>query len=130
MPAESTQVEDELSVQVTPVQAAREAQNEASEEHRISSEAASIRSWDHSVHVIDFVRAVVERGVSGPADESAQAISSLRNLLNLLGNPGPAHASGTEADFFKRPAARHMPPLDAVIAVLRWAKCVLTPNEI
>ncbi|KAI1105790.1 hypothetical protein F4804DRAFT_340971 [Jackrogersella minutella] len=80
--------------------------------------------WDHSVHIIDFVKAVVEdRGLREDGTEASGVVSSLRKLVQTLENPTAIQESSLlEAKVMKRQAGPHMPPLEAVVAVLRWAK--------
>ncbi|WAO96393.1 Zn(2)-C6 fungal-type domain-containing protein [Fusarium falciforme] len=90
---------------------------------------ATIAQWDHSSHVIDFVRAVVEdrSGMNhdgpGPDSESSQVISSLRNLLDTLENPSITRNSHPDASAAAdQQASTSMPPSESVVGILRWAK--------
>ncbi|KAJ3459334.1 hypothetical protein MRS44_015407 [Fusarium solani] len=90
---------------------------------------ATIAQWDHSSHVIDFVRALVEdrsgmnRDGPGPDSESSQVISSLRNLLDALENPSITRNSHPDASkTADQQASASMPPLESVVGILRWAK--------
>ncbi|KAL2819062.1 hypothetical protein BDW59DRAFT_165217 [Aspergillus cavernicola] len=74
--------------------------------------------WDHSTHIIDFVKAVLEDGVSricGP--EATAVLSSLKKIVHALDNPAATRHTPTMSQ-----VAPSMPPLDAVLSVLRWAK--------
>ncbi|KAI1378884.1 hypothetical protein F4677DRAFT_443364 [Hypoxylon crocopeplum] len=80
--------------------------------------------WDHSVHIIDFVKAVVEdAGLRNARPEESEVLSSLRNLIQALEGPAVVR----DSTFPEIKVARYqngppMPPLEAVVAVLRWAK--------
>jgi hypothetical protein len=77
--------------------------------------------WDHSAHIIDFVKAVLEdRDALNVEHEASEVLSSLRKLVQTLDDP-----TATRGLFF--PSAKpakppHMPPLEAAVTVLRWAK--------
>ena len=114
----------------TRLRPTRDAVQEDSRGSCVVSEVSSTPSWDHSIHILDFVKAVVERGVSEPTIESNQTISSLKSLVYHLENPDPAHTSSARSEPPDSPAAYHMPPLDAVVSILRWAKCATEPNRI
>ncbi|KAI8711625.1 Zn(2)-C6 fungal-type domain-containing protein [Fusarium sp. LHS14.1] len=90
---------------------------------------ATIAQWDHSSHVIDFVRALVEdrSGMNhdgpGPDSESSQVISSLRNLLDALENPSIARNPRPDTSTTgNQQASTAMPPLESVVSILRWAR--------
>ncbi|RSL59478.1 hypothetical protein CEP53_005763 [Fusarium sp. AF-6] len=94
-----------------------------------SSAPATIPQWDHSSQVIDFVRAVVEdrsgmgRDDPWPDSESSRVISSLRNLLDALENPGITRNPHPDASITANPQdSTSMPPLKSVVGILRWAK--------
>ncbi|KAI1459923.1 hypothetical protein F4805DRAFT_465878 [Annulohypoxylon moriforme] len=80
--------------------------------------------WDHSVHIIDFVKAVVEERCSGEDEnESNGVLSSLKKLVRALEDP--AAIKDLPSQQIKVAAYRtgpSMPPLDAVVSVLRWVK--------
>ncbi|UPK99962.1 hypothetical protein LCI18_010897 [Fusarium solani-melongenae] len=90
---------------------------------------ATIAQWDHSSHVIDFVRALVEdrSGMNhdepGRDPEPSQVISSLRNLLDALENPSITRNSHSDASTTAdQQASTSMPPLESVVGILRWAR--------
>lgn len=91
------------------------------------STSGSETQYDHSAHIIDFIKAVVEdtrlRNVESEANE---VLSSLRNLLQTLKKPNtasdPCCTLGKGAAYQSDPI---MPPVDSVVAVLRWAKGLL-----
>ena len=96
---------------------------------------ATIAQWDHSSHVIDFVRALVEdrSGMNhdgpGPDPESSQVISSLRNLLDALENPSITLNSHPDASATAdQQASTSMPPLESVVGILRWARS-MSPRD-
>lgn len=79
--------------------------------------------WDYSGHIVHFLKAVVndsEAALSG-TDQTA-LISSLKNLLNAV----ESHKSALSVSLPKikvgEQLSSSMPPLDAAVAVLRWAK--------
>ena len=80
--------------------------------------------WEHSTHVIDFVKAVVEdRDSLNVGQEAIEVLSSLRNLVQTLEHPRLIEElSSRDARAAKFPADPPMPPLEAVVDVLRWAK--------
>jgi hypothetical protein len=80
--------------------------------------------WDHSAHIIDFVKAVVEgRGSEDVGSEARTVVSSLKNLVQALESPAAASGSlSSEAKATKHHAGPLMPPVEAAIAVLRWTK--------
>lgn len=87
--------------------------------------------WDQLAHIIDFVTAVVEdRGSRDISPEASEVLSSLRNLVQTLERPAAMRdLSFPEAKVAKYQADPSMPPLEAVVAVLRWAKgSFLTKN--
>ncbi|KAL9071886.1 MAG: hypothetical protein Q9157_005312 [Trypethelium eluteriae] len=82
--------------------------------------------WDHSAQIVDFVKAVSEdRSSRDVRPESSEVLSSLRKLVQALEDPITARGSGSSVHRTK-PATQQvnppMPPLEAVVAVLRWAK--------
>ncbi|RFU31755.1 hypothetical protein B7463_g4585, partial [Scytalidium lignicola] len=80
--------------------------------------------WDYSGHIVDFIKAVVnDRDTELSGVEQNSVVSSLKNLLHAIeGNkPGP-HLSIPRINAAKHQADSLMPPLDAAVAVLRWAK--------
>lgn len=98
---------------------------------------ATIAQWDHSSHVIDFVRALVEdrSGMNhdgqGPESESSQVISSLRNLLDALENPSIARNSHPDASAAaNQQVGTSMPPLESAVGILRWARSMLPVTQL
>lgn len=92
-------------------------------EHQSVSAYEGETLWNHSAHIVDFVKAVVEdRVLRNDGPEASEMVSSLRNLVQALEGPasvrGPTPDSGLAKDLANPP----MPPLEAVVAVLRWAK--------
>ncbi|KAF2181556.1 hypothetical protein K469DRAFT_671308 [Zopfia rhizophila CBS 207.26] len=74
--------------------------------------------WDHSGHIIDFVKAVVnDRDSRYVEPEAGEVLLSLRNLVKALEDPTPIRNS-----YLPKAADSTMPPLEAVLAVLRWAR--------
>ncbi|CAM1505955.1 Fc.00g115920.m01.CDS01 [Cosmosporella sp. VM-42] len=80
--------------------------------------------WDHSDHIIHFVKAVVDDRSSGNIGvEESQILSSLRDLIEALENPGPIPIfPPSEPRLLKYDLDPLRPPVAAVVAVLRWAK--------
>ncbi|KAI0881294.1 uncharacterized protein GGS22DRAFT_192382 [Annulohypoxylon maeteangense] len=93
-------------------------------EHRSICASGSNSLWDHSVHIIDFVKAVVEDRCSGESeDESNGVLSSLKKLVQILEGPiATKDLSFQQAKVAAYQAGPPMPPLEAVVSVLRWAK--------
>ena len=86
--------------------------------------------WDKSTNFIDFVKAVVQdRGsqdIGEIGSEENKVLLSLRNLLQSLQSP-IAVTNVRDSSFAETQAAKYqsgplMPPLDATVKVLRWAK--------
>lgn len=89
--------------------------------------------WDHSAHIIDFVKTVVEeRDSKLVKNEENQIFSSLKSLLQTLENPtSTLHQSLSGVKAAKCTSNLPMPPLEAAVAVLRWAKgSVPATNEV
>lgn len=88
------------------------------------STPASEPLWDHSAHIIDFVKAVVEdKGSRDVGSETSEVFSSLRTLVQILEGPADVRSlSFLESKVAKFQADPPMPPLEAIVAVLRWAK--------
>lgn len=80
--------------------------------------------YDHSAHIIGFVKDIVEAGApgdTGPASDDV--IASLRHLVQAVEGPvvvRPLTCPDKEAGLCQADVS--MPPLKAVVAVLRWAK--------
>lgn len=101
-------------------------------EHEPISESGGGSLWDYPVHIIDFVKAVVEDGNSKDVGlEDSEVLSSLKRLVQTIENPTALRDSSIPelraAEYRDGPS---MPPLEAVVAVLRWAKGqLLVVNE-
>ncbi|KAK4043108.1 hypothetical protein C8A01DRAFT_32747 [Parachaetomium inaequale] len=74
--------------------------------------------WDHSSHIIDFVKTVIQnRGTREVGAGEAEVLSSLRGLVKTLDSPAAGYkATRCREDNYS------MSPLEAAVAVLRWAK--------
>lgn len=74
--------------------------------------------------MIDFVKAVLEdRDSRNVGPEASEVLSPLRKLVQTLDDPAAARFSSLpEAKFAKRQTNPPMPPLEAVVTVLRWVK--------
>lgn len=81
--------------------------------------------WDYSGHIVDFIRAVVHgRNKRLQELEHNSVVSSLRTLLHTLeGNRSYALSSIPKINAARHQGDSLMPPLDAAVSVLRWAKC-------
>jgi hypothetical protein len=90
----------------------------------ISSPWIESPTFDHSTHIISFIKAVVEdRDSKDVGSEATEITSSLRNLVKALENPAAARGlSFSETKVANRQVDPCMPPLDATVAVMRWAK--------
>ena len=77
--------------------------------------------WGHSAHIIDFVKAIVEdNGSRDVGSETSEVVSSLRNLVQILEGPADVrNLSFLECKVAEYQAGPPMPPLEAVVAVLR-----------
>ncbi|KIX01886.1 uncharacterized protein Z518_07825 [Rhinocladiella mackenziei CBS 650.93] len=80
--------------------------------------------WDHSPHIIDFLKAALESEGSRDAQPQADNLfSSLRSLVQTLEGPAAVrNLPSPQSKVTRYPAGSSMPPLEAVVAVLRWAK--------
>ncbi|KAL6916611.1 hypothetical protein FSST1_008106 [Fusarium sambucinum] len=100
--------------------------------NRDVSQSSPHPHWDHSSHVINFIKSVVQRGTSGyTSPEWRDTVSSLEGLVNVLDDSHPAlslpsqeHISSSRAETV--PA----PPLEAILEILRWAKAHATDFRI
>jgi hypothetical protein len=96
------------------------------EHQSVSATAPGEARWDHSSHIIDFVKAVIQhRGTLEVGAGEAEVLSSLRGLVKTLDSP----AAGYKAAGCRRGDGYSMPPLEAAVAVLRWAKGSSFLNE-
>jgi hypothetical protein len=80
--------------------------------------------WDHSAQIVDFVKAVLDdRDSRDVGKGESDVLSSLRKLAQALQEPVvPSHLFFSKARFVEAEANPSMPPLEAVVALLRWAK--------
>ncbi|KAI4863796.1 hypothetical protein F4820DRAFT_359771 [Hypoxylon rubiginosum] len=81
--------------------------------------------WDHSAHIIEFLKAVVQdRGSSDVGPEESEVLLSLRSLIRALDMPTLNSSSSISVANLSNHnhTGSSMPPLEAVVAVLRWAK--------
>jgi hypothetical protein len=83
--------------------------------------------WDHPIDIIDFVKSVVgDRGSRNVGPEADELLSSLRNLVHILERPAAVrNVPFLQSGVVKPQAGPSMPPLEAVVEVLRWAKGTL-----
>ncbi|KAF3800209.1 hypothetical protein GCG54_00003737, partial [Colletotrichum gloeosporioides] len=90
--------------------------------------ATNVSSFDHSAHVIDLLKSVLEDGTvtsNGSSPETSEVVSSLTDLTRTLEDPpsGGNHRSGG------RTVAKgghidddQMPPIRDVLEILRWVR--------
>lgn len=80
--------------------------------------------WDHPAHIIDFVKAVVEDIDSKDAGtEADEVITSLRKIVRALEHSAMgSETPHAEPEIVKDKSKILMPPLEAAVAVLRWAR--------
>ncbi|RDW74799.1 hypothetical protein BP6252_05941 [Coleophoma cylindrospora] len=80
--------------------------------------------WDHSAHIIDFIKAVLkDRGSRVFETGAIEVLPSLEKLVQALEDPFAAQDVSLRNTAVAKPRAKpSMPPLDAVVTVLRWAK--------
>ncbi|KAM5349179.1 hypothetical protein ACJ41O_009002 [Fusarium nematophilum] len=117
VPGESPRVPKGITPQPT------ERVNDPPVGHHRAPSSVTIPSWDHSVHVIDFIKAVVDDDATlkDKDPESSQVLSSLKNLVNALENPDVPRLAPNRTKATTQ-AKSSMPPLESVVQVLRWAK--------
>jgi hypothetical protein len=80
--------------------------------------------WDYSGHIVHYIKAVVnDRNTELSGVEQNTVVSSLKNLLHAVegSRPGP-HLSIPKINVAKHQVDSLMPPLDAAVVILRWAK--------
>ncbi|KAL3601791.1 hypothetical protein FPOAC2_06065 [Fusarium poae] len=88
------------------------------------SQSSSHPQWDHSSHIINFIKSIVQRGTLGyTSPEWRDTVSSLEGLVNVLENPHPARSlPSIELISSNRTETAPTPPLEAILEILRWAK--------
>lgn len=86
-----------------------------------------LRQWDHSSHIIDFIKSVVQEGASVyPNSEWDDTITSLKSLVDALENPQSAgKLASPEITVNDLEGTPSVPNLEAVLGILRWAKGML-----
>ena len=90
-------------------------------EYQPISTTGGERLWDHSVHIVSFVKAIVEDRSARPvAPEDDQILSSLEELARTLESPPDTRNLSFQTGNVA--GVQAMPPLEAAVAVLRWAK--------
>ena len=76
------------------------------------------QTWDHSGNITDFIRAVLsDRAYTYVDHESSEVLSSLRSLVQTLEEAKP-----TRDNYTQEPSELAMPPLEAILEILRWVK--------
>ncbi|KAH7174712.1 uncharacterized protein B0J16DRAFT_418161 [Fusarium flagelliforme] len=83
-----------------------------------------LRQWDHSSHIITFIKSVVQEGTSAyPNSEWDDTITSLKSLVDALENPQSARKlASPELTVNILEGTPSVPNLEAVLGILRWAK--------
>jgi len=83
--------------------------------------------WDHSVQTVDFIKAILEdRRLRAVWSEGTEVASALRQLVQDLEKPAAVQGlSLPRVELLKYQANPPMPPIEAVVEVLRWAKGLL-----
>lgn len=77
--------------------------------------------WDYSAHIIKFIKTIVEDTNSQHVESHAtEPLSLLSKLVQILEDPTASPCSGFK--FMRSQPNPSMPPLEAVVTVLRWAK--------
>ena len=94
---------------------------------RDAPRSVHLRQWDHSSHIINFIKSIVREGTSAyPNSEWDDTITSLKSLVDALENPQSARKLTspelTISDLEETPS---VPSLEAVLGILRWAKGML-----
>lgn len=86
--------------------------------------------WDHSVQTIDFIKAILEdRRLRAVWSEGTEIVSALRQLVQDLEKPGAAQSlSFPRVELLRYQANPPMPPIEAVVEVMRWVKGLLSIN--
>lgn len=102
----------------------RSDQSEVSIGHRQPDPERSEAVWDHPAHIIDFVKSVVEDVDSKNLQPEANKVfTSLENVLQILEGQAIAPVMPIQrVALSDHSSSSSMPPLDAVVVVLRWAK--------
>ncbi|KAI7978784.1 hypothetical protein EIK77_006641, partial [Talaromyces pinophilus] len=80
--------------------------------------------WDHSVQTIDFIKAILEdRRLRAVWSEGTEVVSALRQLVQDLEKPAAVQGlSFPRVELLRYQANPPMPPTEAVVEVLKWAK--------
>ncbi|KAF0635419.1 hypothetical protein FPSE5266_10916 [Fusarium pseudograminearum] len=87
---------------------------------------------DHSLHVINFIKSIVQRSTEGyTSPEWKDTVSSLEGLVNVLEDPRPSRSSAFPGHTAGNQAENgSAPPLEAILEILRWAKAHATDFRI
>jgi hypothetical protein len=102
----------------------------ANEHHPICAPGGE-HQWDHPIDIIDFVKAVVDdRGSREVGPGADELLSSLRNLVQALEMPAAVrNVPFLQSKVVKSQADPSMPPSEAGVEVLRWAKSTLLTTK-
>jgi len=86
--------------------------------------SADPRPWDYSAHILDFIKHVAEdSGLGSVGSEAFEVVSSLKNLIQSLENTNSARdLSFPEVGSSDEQSRSAMPPFEAAVDVLRWAR--------
>ncbi|KAH8690118.1 hypothetical protein BGW36DRAFT_390242 [Talaromyces proteolyticus] len=94
----------------------------AAHQTRLSSHGGDAQ-WDHSAHIIKFVKAVVDNRNPQYGDSPSEVVASLKKLLEILNAPATTLQTSHKFQISNNAAnSPPMPPLEAVVNALRWAK--------
>jgi len=82
------------------------------------------RPWDYPAHILDFIKHVAEdSGLSGAGSEAFEVVSSLKGLIRSLEHTNSARdLSFPEVGSRDEQSRSVMPPFEAAVDVLRWAR--------
>lgn len=80
--------------------------------------------WNHSSHIIDFVKVVVEENTwASGSSQGSEILSSLRRLVETLENSNVNQQTPRPNMVILNTQVKStLPPLEAVVSILRWAK--------
>jgi hypothetical protein len=102
------------------------AANEALSLNQSTPATGSSAQWEHSAHLVDFVRDIVEKRTNAVPGDSV-TLASLRRFLRTA----ETQVTFQIPPISTCPAAKNeeviLPPVEATAAVVRWARGLLLP---
>ncbi|KAF7547811.1 hypothetical protein G7046_g8890 [Stylonectria norvegica] len=111
------------ATELTP-QSNQDEPREPRREFHIPPLSDRVPRWDHSIHIIDFVKTVIAGKPSSTlSKEPSPVISSLRRLVDAVeSNDTSCSLRSVRDGATKHAASSSMPPMESVVEILKWAK--------